>query len=101
MLKFDSSLLTTSRILQPLWNRMPPEIKMIVKVAGTGMPRDDEIHIVSVSNQEHTLFLIQITHDRTLNRVLNGMACDITESPNMAYFIISDFGLLSIAETQN
>ena len=65
MLKFDSSLLTTSRILQPLWNRMPPEIKMIVKVAGTGMPRDDEIHIVSVSNQVHALLLMQITRQNS------------------------------------
>jgi hypothetical protein len=58
-LKFNSSLLTTSRIffnIQPLHNRMPPEIKMIVKVAGAGMPRDDEIHIVSQSSIPYLFF---------------------------------------------
>ena len=45
-----------------MFNRMPPEIKMIVKVAGAGMPRDDEIHIVSRPvSIKHTLFLIHIT----------------------------------------
>jgi len=37
---------------KPVYNRMPPEIKMIVKVAGAGMPRDDEIHINSQSGSQ-------------------------------------------------
>lgn len=41
-------------------------------------------------NQEY--FIFNPHNDRTLNRVLNGMACDILESLNMAYFTTSDFG---------
>ena len=45
-----------------MYNRMPPEIKMIVKKAGAGMPRDDEIHIVSRPvSIKYTLFLINMT----------------------------------------
>ena len=44
-LKFNSSLLMRHQESFSLYNRMPPEVKMIVKVAGVGMPRDDEIHI--------------------------------------------------------
>lgn len=34
---------------------------MIVKKAGAGMPRDDEIHIVSRPVSKYTLFLINMT----------------------------------------
>lgn len=36
---------------KPVYNRMPPEIKMMVK-PGVGMPRDDEIHINSQSGSQ-------------------------------------------------
>ena len=63
---------------------------MIVKVAGAGMPRDDEIHIVS---RPVSMSIKHVTshNDRTLNQDLNGMACVIMESSNMTYFITSDF----------
>lgn len=37
---------------KPMYNRIPPEIKMIVKLAGPGMPRDDEIRINSQSGSQ-------------------------------------------------
>ena len=69
---------------------------MLVKVEGLGMPRDDEIHIVSRLVSIKRILFFNSHNDRTLNRVLNGTACDILESSNMAYFITSDFGLYSL-----
>lgn len=66
---------------------------MLIKVEGLGMPRDDEIHIVSSLCQSRIPFYFKKNshNDRTLNQVHNGMACDILVSSNMGYFITSDF----------